>query len=100
MYVRFVTPLIDAETRVEAGIFQSRQQLLTDQWLEWLEDAFQEEIDWFNDHLAVPTRFGIHFRRSASIWGVCWFARMRRKPFAMLKTTPASLRRPESRCGG
>lgn len=73
MYVRFVTPLIDADTRVETGIFHSRFELVKGQWPDWLEDAFQDEIDWFNEHLQLPSRLGIHFRRSPSIWGVCWF---------------------------
>jgi hypothetical protein len=73
MYVRFVTPLIDADTRVETGIFQSRRQYLGARQPDWLLDAFQVEVDWFNECLDEPVRLGLQFRRGRSVWGVCWF---------------------------
>lgn len=73
MYVRFVTPLIDPSTRVETGIFQSKFQLRENGCADWILRELQPHWDWFNEHLAVPTRLGMHFRRRESIWGVCWF---------------------------
>lgn len=73
MYVRFVTPLIDADTRAEMGIFQAHSELLGSSQPDWLDDPFQDEVDWFNQWLDVPDRLGLHFKRGRSVWGVCWF---------------------------
>lgn len=74
MYTRFVAPERDALSRVETGIFQSINTVLYNQSNpEWLRNALRTELDWFNDHLPVPSRLWIDFKRRNTLYGICWF---------------------------
>ncbi len=73
MYVRFVTPLIDSDTRVETGIFQSYFRLLELDCPQWVIDQIDDHWEWFGEHLAIPPRRTLYFGRRSSLHGVCWF---------------------------
>lgn len=74
MFIRFVTPHRDAESRCRAGLFSiayaaSRSPRIGD----WQRAELCRELDWFDNHLAAPgvlvTTTGHRQRRN----GVCWF---------------------------
>lgn len=73
MYVRFVTPLIHPNSRVEAGFFRASWYLYRTGCPDWIHAELGEQFDWFNEHLPIPGRIGRHFKRRNSIWGICWF---------------------------
>ena len=73
MYVRFVTPLIPPDSRVETGFFRASWYLHRIGAPDWILRELYDEFEWFNEHLPVPGRVARHFKRRNSIWGVCWF---------------------------
>jgi hypothetical protein len=73
MYVRFVTPLIHPNSRVEVGFFRASWYLYRNGCPDWILTELREQFDWFNEHLPMPGRIGRHFKRRNSIWGICWF---------------------------
>lgn len=79
MYLRFIAPAapgrrLVTRSRVEPGLFGPAGDL-------WWSDtplsptlvAMRRELDWFNQHLPVPTRLGVRARRVRWNDGVCWF---------------------------
>src|SRR5262245_13567857 len=73
MYLRFVTPIIDPTTGVEAGIFSSSWFLQQNGCPDWISHELDRESAWFNRHLPVPLRLSRHFKRRNAIHGICWF---------------------------
>lgn len=73
MYVRFVTPLIHPDSRVESGFFRAAWYLDRLSCPDWIRSELDHQFDWFNDNLPVPRRIARHFRRRDSLYGVCWF---------------------------
>ena len=74
MYMRFVTPLVDPDTRVECGYFRSAWYLYQNGAPQWVLSELEREFAWFSKHLPIPGRLGRVFKRRRSIWGICWFA--------------------------
>lgn len=74
-YVRFIAPRRLRTARAYAGLFGPAYAATRAQSVEdWLRAEIRREIDWFEDHLAVPRRFGVVTRRSKrSHAAVCWF---------------------------
>ncbi len=74
MYLRFVVPYRDPDSRVEGGIFQGVGSVMSDQRQpEWLRLQLRRDVDWFNANLPVPDRLWLSFRRRGTRYGVCWF---------------------------
>jgi hypothetical protein len=73
MYLRFVTPLLDPASRVEAGFFCSSWHLEQNGCPDWIRAELDREFGWFGLHLPVPLRLTRHFKRRNSIHGICWF---------------------------
>lgn len=73
MYVRFVTPLIDPDSRVECGFFRSSWYLEQLGAPDWIQYELHQEFNWFNDNLDAPSRVERRFRRRRTLIGVCWF---------------------------
>lgn len=75
MYVRFTTPGVVTRARVAPGPFG----VASDLW--WDGDnqndpvliALRRELDWFNQWLPVPSRFGVVARGRRWSDGICWF---------------------------
>lgn len=79
MYLRFTVPKEHGGTvtraHVAPGPFRiaSRLCLARDREIEPVRIALRREIDWFNNELPVPKRFGV---RARGVWwddGICWF---------------------------
>lgn len=75
LYVRFISPRPLRHICADAGIFGPAHDAMRDEATpHWLRSAIADEIGWFEQRLAVPTRFGIVTRRSRRPYaGVCWF---------------------------
>jgi hypothetical protein len=73
MYVRFVTPVIDPDSRVECGFFQAAWYLETIGCSAWIQHELDREFAWFRENLPVPRTLARHFVRRDSLHGVCWF---------------------------
>jgi hypothetical protein len=73
MYVRFVTPLIHPDSRVESGFFRASWYLDRLGCPGWIQSELDVQFDWFNAHLPTPKQVARHFRRRDSLHGVCWF---------------------------
>lgn len=73
MYMRFVTPLIHPDSRVETGFFRASWYLYRNGAPDWILVELDAQFDWFDAHLPVPPRTGRSFRRRNSIYGICWF---------------------------
>lgn len=74
MYLRFTVPGTVTRARVAPGPFR----LATALWWDRTEDtpallALRRELDWFNDRLPVPRRFGVVAKGRRWADGVCWF---------------------------
>jgi hypothetical protein len=74
MYLRFTAPGAVTRARVAPGLFGPAHDL----WWGRTEDtpvllALRRELDWFNDQLPVPRRFGVRARGRWWSDGVCWF---------------------------
>jgi hypothetical protein len=74
MYLRFTAPGAVTRARVAPGLFRPAWYLL------WAlpEDspvrfAIDREIDWFNERLPIPKRFGVKAKGRTWPDGVCWF---------------------------
>lgn len=75
MFVRFTVPGTVTRARVAPGPFRAAHEL----WWDGDYDtdpvmiALRRELDWFNDNLPVPRRFGVVAK--GVLWrdGVCWF---------------------------
>ena len=74
MYLRFVVPQRDPDSRVEGGIFRGIHRALYDERQpEWLRNQLRDDLNWFNDNLPVPDRLWLWFKRRDPRYGVCWF---------------------------
>lgn len=76
MYIRFITPRPVAAARGAAdGVFAAAYYCWRDDANPgWLRRALRDELDWFNENLLVPNRFGVVTRKSNRRYGgVCWF---------------------------
>ncbi len=73
MYVRFVSPIIDPLSRVEAGFFRSVWAIHQRRQPDWLLRELDAQFDWFNAALSIPGRVRLTFRRGNDAVGVCWF---------------------------
>jgi hypothetical protein len=73
MFVRFTAPGAVTRARVAPGLFGPAYWLW--RWGEMTPAllALRRELDWFEDRLPVPDRFGV--RAKGRFWsdGVCWF---------------------------
>ena len=74
MYLRFTVPGTVTRARVAPGPFR----VASDLWWERSEDtpvllALRRELDWFNEWLPVPRRFGVRARGRYWRDGICWF---------------------------
>lgn len=75
MYVRFTTPGVVTRAHIAPGPFRAAYDL----WYDRVGDddpvlaALRLELDWFNAHLPVPSRFGVTVKRRRWSDGVCWF---------------------------
>lgn len=75
MYLRFTVPGTVTRARVAPGPFR----LASDLW--WRGDrkhdpvlaALRRELDWFNQWLPVPRRFGVVSKGRRWSDGICWF---------------------------
>lgn len=75
-YIRFATSRPASASRgATDGVFRPAYDAArAPEVPEWLRGAIREEIDWFEDHLAIPRRFGVVTRKSRRAYaGVCWF---------------------------
>ena len=75
MYLRFVLPWRDPNSRVEAGFFRAAYDMARrqDRVPEWIRAELSRELDWFDEELPVPCRVCRSFKRRRTIHGVCWF---------------------------
>lgn len=73
MYMRFVTPLIHPDSRVECGFFRASWYLGRLGGADWIRSELDQQFDWFNDNLDMPRRVARQFRRRRTLTGVCWF---------------------------
>jgi len=75
MYLRFTVPGTVTRARVAPGPFLAAH----DAWLDgdWQHDpviaAIRYELDWFNEWLPVPRRFGVVAKGRKWYDGICWF---------------------------
>ena len=76
MYLRFVSPLRSCVRGVDLGIFSGAYECREDDLHpQFLRDAIQEELFWFNEHLPLPTTsaFEVKSRKRMVRVGICWF---------------------------
>ena len=79
MYLRFTVPVAHGGTvtraRVAPGPFWLASRLYWDGAFHTdpVLIALRRELDWFNDRLPVPKRFGVKARGRWWSDGVCWF---------------------------
>ena len=75
MYLRFTVPGTVTRARVAPGPFR----LASDLWWNRADTpdpvllALRRELDWFNEWLPVPRRFGVVARGRKWDDGICWF---------------------------
>jgi hypothetical protein len=74
MYLRFTAPGAVTRARVAPGLFGPAYAL----WWDRTDDtpallALRRELDWFDDRLPVPRRFGVKAKGRTWSDGVCWF---------------------------
>jgi hypothetical protein len=73
MFVRFTAPGAVTRSRVAPGLFGPAY------WLAWslpdtpVRHAIRREVDWFEDRLPVPRRFGVKAKGRWWSDGICWF---------------------------
>ncbi|MCB2128457.1 MAG: hypothetical protein KDE03_05115 [Rhodobacteraceae bacterium] len=74
MFVRFIAPHWDAESRCRAGLFTIAYRASRSSCLpEWQRAELRRELDWFGAHLAVPAVLVITTGHRQCRNGVCWF---------------------------
>jgi len=75
MYIRYVLPWRDPDSRVEAGFFRAAYDVAKAEGrvADWIRSELRRELDWFNAELPVPQRMWRTFRRRRPIFGICWF---------------------------
>lgn len=74
MYVRFVLPWIDLDSRSPAGIFGAYYPLQDAASVPaYLKRALKAENDWFRENLPIPDRFSVRSRKRWLSLGICWF---------------------------
>ena len=79
MYLRFTVPSAHGGTvtraRLAPGPFRAASHLYWDgeHEIDPVLIALRREIDWFNEHLPVPRRFGVVAKGRWWSDGVCWF---------------------------
>ena len=74
MYLRFTVPGTVTRARVAPGLFGPAVDL----WWDRTEDtpallAIRRELDWFNEWLPIPRKFGVVAKRRTWSDGICWF---------------------------
>lgn len=74
MYLRFTAPGAVTRARVAPGLFGPACDL----WWSRTEDTptllgIRAELDWFNEWLPVPRRFGVVAKGRTWSDGICWF---------------------------
>ena len=72
MYLRFVTPLIHPQSRVESGFFRASWYIHQNACPDWIRQELSDQFKWFAQHLLIPGRIARHFKRRDSIWGICY----------------------------
>lgn len=79
MYVRFTVPKEHGGTVTRANLAPGPFRVASDLWWDGDQDrdpvliALRRELDWFNDQLPVPRRFGVKAKGRWWSDGVCWF---------------------------
>jgi len=74
MYVRFALTVRHPLSRVPAGIFYAAYDVCRDEQMpDYLRSELRPLLDWFNDYLAVPTRFAVRSKKRWQRVGICWF---------------------------
>ena len=74
MYVRFVLPWTNSDSRVSDGIFGAYFPVQDmDSIPRHLKDAIEVENNWFRENLPVPNRFDVRSRKRWLSLGICWF---------------------------
>ena len=74
MFIRFVSPEINADSKVAEGIFGAASDVDDDWPLEDFERRQLREIfRWFNQNLRVPASFSTSRHHYTNRHGVCWF---------------------------
>ena len=75
MYIRYVLPWRDPDSRVEAGFFRAAYDVARgeDRVPGWIRAELRRELDWFDERLPVPYRVCRSFKRRRTIHGICWF---------------------------
>ena len=74
MFVRFSTHTRDADSLLGEGVFTAACQLRDGGHLAAYEHALlAETLDWFDQHLNTPSRFGRSIHTGAASRAICWF---------------------------
>jgi hypothetical protein len=74
MYLRFVVPTLHEQSNRRTGVFQEIYRLMrTNELIAFEEQRAREILDWFNEHLAEPTRFATSSRPGAAARAISWF---------------------------
>lgn len=74
MYVRFITPWWRLPRGYDCGWFGPAYACARDEEVPAvLREALWAEIGWFEEHLPVPSRFGVKSRGRWLSDGICWF---------------------------
>jgi hypothetical protein len=70
--VRFIAPLIDADSRVREGIFAAAHRLLDEGDMPgYQRNQLRSLLEWFNEHLPSPTPLRKPGNRTAISWFKC-----------------------------
>ena len=88
MYLRFVTPIIHPDSRVEAGFFRSSWYLYRNGCPDWILAELDREFDWFRVHLPVPPRVSRHSSGATRSTASAGSIRMRARQSAMPAIAP------------
>ena len=89
MYVRLVAPQFDRESRSPLGVFCAAGRLEDTESLQRYERIWlREALNWFNEHLPVPSCY----QEGACRGAVCWFLDDAGEPLARIWDLVALLR--------
>jgi hypothetical protein len=68
-WVRFITPLIDADSRVKEGIFVAAYKLRDEGDIpSYQREELRSDLRWFNEHLPLPPPLSKHGNERAISW--------------------------------
>lgn len=76
MYIRFTVPGAVTRAGLAPGPFNTAYALARRHWNTPIGVALRHELDWFDDHLPVPSGNNPFAVRAKGRWfrdGVCWF---------------------------